>query len=92
MLFVLGIGSEVGLATCVMTCIMDKFPNAKHWVIVSGIAIVGFCIGLVYVTPGGQFILNFIDYFGVTFVVLVVAIAETVAFGWIYGRFFVFES
>ncbi|XP_055906868.1 sodium-dependent nutrient amino acid transporter 1-like [Eupeodes corollae] len=85
MLFVLGIGSEVGLATCVMTCLMDKFPNTKHWIIVTGIAVVGFGIGLVYVTPGGQFILNFVDYYGVTFVVLVVAIAETAAFGWIYG-------
>ncbi|XP_055854043.1 sodium-dependent nutrient amino acid transporter 1-like [Episyrphus balteatus] len=85
MLFVLGIGSEVGLATCVMTCLMDKFPSTKHWIIVTGIAVVGFCIGLVYVTPGGQFMLNFVDYYGVTFVVLVVAIFETAAFGWIYG-------
>jgi len=36
-------------------------------------------------TPGGQFILNLVDFYGCTFIALVLAIAELLAVGWIYG-------
>lgn len=86
MLFVLGIGSNVGMASCLMTVIKDQFSTAKHWVIVMIIAVVGFLIGLIYITPGGQFILNFVDFYGASFIALVLAIVELVAVGWIYGK------
>ena len=34
---------------------------------------------------GGQYILNLVDYFGASFIVFVLAIAEIVAVVWIYG-------
>lgn len=85
MLFVLGIGSNVGMASCLSTVIKDQFVNLKNWVIVVGIALVGYFLGLLYITPGGQFILNLLDFYGATFVALVLAIFELVAIGWIYG-------
>ncbi|XP_055906517.1 sodium-dependent nutrient amino acid transporter 1-like [Eupeodes corollae] len=85
MLFVLGIGSNVGMASCIMTVIKDKFSSTKNWVIVMAIAVVGFSVGLIYLTPGGQFLLNFLDFYGASFVALVLAIVELVAVGWIYG-------
>lgn len=86
MLFVLGIGSNVGMASCVMTVVKDKFTNAKHWMIVLIIAIIGYSIGLVYITPGGQYILNLVDFHGASFVALVLAVFELLAVGWIYGK------
>lgn len=85
MLFVLGIGSNIGMASCTITAIVDRFPKFKHSTIVISLGIVQFIIGCIYVTPGGQYILNLIDFFGASFVAFVLAIAELIAFGWIYG-------
>lgn len=51
MLFVLGVGSNAAMASSIITVIKDKFPHLKHWKIVLCVAIFGFCIGLVYITP-----------------------------------------
>ncbi|KAH8400678.1 hypothetical protein KR009_000293 [Drosophila setifemur] len=85
MLFVLGIGSNVGMASCLSTVIKDQFSHIKNWMIVVGIAVVGYFLGLLYITPGGQFLLNLVDFFGATFVALVLAIFELVTIAWIYG-------
>lgn len=60
MLFVLGVGSNVAMTSCVMTVIRDKFPKVKLWQAAMGTATVGFLIGLVYMTPVSFFIL-FLD-------------------------------
>lgn len=51
MLFVLGIGSNVGLATCLFTVLKDKFPTLKRWQIVIPLTMTEFLIGLMYTTP-----------------------------------------
>lgn len=51
MLFVLGIGSNVAMTSCVMTVIRDEFPKIKHWHAASIIAIIGIAIGSIYMTP-----------------------------------------
>lgn len=51
MLFVLGVGSNIAMTSCVMTVIRDQFPNVKAWHAASGVTLVGLLIGLVYVTP-----------------------------------------
>ena len=43
------------------------------------ICLIGFAIGTVYVTPGGQAILELVDYFGGGFIIFVIAIIEVVA-------------
>lgn len=55
MLFVLGIGSNVGLATCLFTVLKDRFPHMKRWKIVIPLTIVEFLIGLMYTTPVSEF-------------------------------------
>ncbi|XP_037826010.1 sodium-dependent nutrient amino acid transporter 1 isoform X2 [Lucilia sericata] len=85
MLFVLGIGSNIAMTSCTVTAIRDNFPQAKQWQCALGIAIVSFAIGLAYVTPGGQFILTLVDYFGASMIALVLGIAELYCLGWVYG-------
>lgn len=51
MLFVLGIGSNLGLATCLFTVLKDKFPHMKRWQIVIPLTVVEFLLGLMYTTP-----------------------------------------
>lgn len=50
MLFVLAIGSNVGMSVCIMTAIRDKFKTLSHVKVAICIALVQFSIGLVYVT------------------------------------------
>lgn len=51
MLFILGIGSNVGMASCVMTSIRDRFTKLVHWKVALAVTCVQFLIGLVYLTP-----------------------------------------
>lgn len=51
MLFVLGIGSNIAMCSCIITCIHDQFPKLSPSRTVVGVGVVGFCIGLVYITP-----------------------------------------
>jgi len=88
MLFMLGVGSNVGMVSCIMTVIKDQFVNIKLWIIVVCLSLVGFLVGLIYITPGGQHIITLMDFHGVTFVSLVSAIFELIAVGWIYGKRF----
>ncbi|KAK9730595.1 Sodium:neurotransmitter symporter family [Popillia japonica] len=64
---------------------MDNFPSLKPWHASAITAILGFLVGLVYVTPGGQFILSLVDFFGGTFIIFILTILEVVVVVWIYG-------
>ncbi|XP_062534252.1 sodium-dependent nutrient amino acid transporter 1-like isoform X1 [Armigeres subalbatus] len=85
MLFVLGIGSNVGMATTIMTVVRDRFPHLKAWPVALVIAIIGYGVGIIYTTPGGQYLLDFLDFYGASFVALVLAVFEMITFAWIYG-------
>nr|ABX55982.1 monovalent cation/nutrient amino acid symporter NAT2 [Drosophila melanogaster] len=87
MLFVLGIGSTVGMGSCILRVIRDQFGlrSPPIWKLASGLTVLGFSVSIVYMTPGGQFILNLVDFYGVSFTALILAIGELVAVAWIYG-------
>ncbi|CAL1682502.1 unnamed protein product [Lasius platythorax] len=85
MLFVLGIGTTVAFCNVIVSVIKDQFPQLNQWKIAAGVAIFGFSIGIVYCTPGGQYILNLVDYFGGTFIIVFLASFEVIAISWVYG-------
>ncbi|XP_075156660.1 sodium-dependent nutrient amino acid transporter 1-like isoform X2 [Haematobia irritans] len=85
MLFVLGVGSIVALQSTIVTIICDQFKSLKYWVVALFCSTCGFLLGLVYVTPGGQWILNLVDFYGGTYVIFVIAILEIIGIIWIYG-------
>lgn len=85
MLFTLGIGSNIGMTSCILTVIRDTFPNLKCWKVVLAIATVGVSVGSIYTTPGGQFVITFLDFYGASFVALILAIIEIFTVSWIYG-------
>lgn len=86
MLFVLGIGSTVGMGSCIIRVIRDQFVNAQNWALALSLSLIGFSVSIIYMTPGGQFILNLVDFYGVSFTALILAIGELLAVGWIYGK------
>ncbi|XP_020712549.1 sodium-dependent nutrient amino acid transporter 1 isoform X2 [Ceratitis capitata] len=85
MLFVLGVGSIVALHCTIVTVICDQFKSLRYWKVALLTSICGFLASIIYVTPGGQWILNLVDYYGGTYVIFGLAILETVGISWIYG-------
>jgi solute carrier family 6 amino acid transporter-like protein 5/7/9/14 len=85
MLLTLGIGTIIAQTNCFMTVIRDQFPGIQHWKVISGIAVVMVCLGSIYLTPNGQPVLKLVDFFGCSFVVLILAIMELITISWIYG-------
>lgn len=85
MLFFFCIGSNMGMASCILTVIRDRYPKIAIWKIVMGIVSFGISIGTFYTTPGGQFLINLLDFYGASFVALILAIIELITVSWIYG-------
>ncbi|XP_076183506.1 sodium-dependent nutrient amino acid transporter 1 [Ptiloglossa arizonensis] len=85
MMFVLGVGSMVGMVSGIITVLKEKLPNMKIWQITVPVSLVGFAVSTVYVTPGGQFLLMLVDYYGTSFVVFILASFEITATTWLYG-------
>jgi solute carrier family 6 amino acid transporter-like protein 5/7/9/14 len=51
MLYLLGIGSNVAMMSCIMTVVRDRFKKVKNWHAALGFAIFGTVCGSVYMTP-----------------------------------------
>ncbi|XP_031829644.1 sodium-dependent nutrient amino acid transporter 1 isoform X2 [Nomia melanderi] len=85
MMYVLGVGSAVALCGAVFSIVCDHFPKTPQWKLVLVVSIAGFAISLVYVTPGGQWFVTLVDYYGGTFVAIIVGVLELVTIFWIYG-------
>lgn len=85
MLFVLGTGSAVALSGAVLNVCRDHVPKVRQWMLVLCVTCFGFVVSLVYVTPGGQWFVTLVDYYGGTFVAIIVGVFEMVTIFWIYG-------
>ncbi|KAK9730440.1 Sodium:neurotransmitter symporter family [Popillia japonica] len=75
----------VSLQGISLTILTDSIPKCRPWMASLGTIIVLFCISLVYITNGGQFIFTLVDYFGGTMIFLILCIIETTAVFWWYG-------
>lgn len=85
MLYVLGIGSNVAMTSCIVTEIRDHFKSVKNWQAGLGVALCGTVFGSIYYTQSGLHILDLVDYYGATFIAFNLVIFELVTFCYIYG-------
>nr|XP_045610357.1 sodium-dependent nutrient amino acid transporter 1-like isoform X1 [Procambarus clarkii] len=85
MLFTLGVGSASALTGCIITIICDEFPRFKKWIVTLVVCIAGFLLGLFYVTPQGQYVLELINYYGGGFIIFILVVFEIAAVHWVYG-------
>ena len=85
MLYVLGIGSNVAMASCIVTEIRDHFKKVKNWQAGLAVAIFGTMFGSIYYTQSGLHILALVDYYGATFIAFNLAVFELISFCYIYG-------
>ena len=80
MLITLGLGSAVGFYTVIVqvACNIGEQRFGKC-VVTAAILFIGFLFSMVYVTPGGQQILQLVDFFTSSFVIVVLAIIQSFA-------------
>ncbi|XP_055624455.1 sodium-dependent nutrient amino acid transporter 1-like [Toxorhynchites rutilus septentrionalis] len=85
MLFIVGIGSNLGVITSIITAIRDRCPEIPNWKVASTISVLGFSLSTVYMAPGGLDLLDVFDNYGAKYVTLTFALFELITFAWIYG-------
>merc|ERR1712152_33358 len=85
MLITLGLGSAIGLLSSVTTTLTDSFPTIDKKTIIKLCCAVGFAIGVFYVTPGGMLMLDMVDHYGGTMLILGLASLEIIGIAWVYG-------
>jgi solute carrier family 6 amino acid transporter-like protein 5/7/9/14 len=85
MLITLGFGSALGLASNVITALQDSWPSASRRLVTMMVSISGVLLGLLYLTPGGQGLLELVDYYGGSLLVIILTLVEIMVVAWLYG-------
>ncbi|CAL1541962.1 unnamed protein product [Lymnaea stagnalis] len=88
MLLSLGLGSEFGTIEGVTTSLYDLevFPWMKKKWLVSGLLCLVMClVGLLFVTGSGSYWVALFDTFAGSFPLILIALFECIAVGWIFG-------
>ncbi|XP_055499432.1 sodium- and chloride-dependent neutral and basic amino acid transporter B(0+)-like [Leucoraja erinacea] len=88
MLLTLGLDTQFAGLETVLTSLLDQFPKMlklKRIYMTSGICLLFYFLGLVFVTEAGIYWLNLIDYFCTGWILLIVALLEVTGLSWIYG-------
>jgi len=84
MLFTLGIDSAFSIVEGVVTGLVDKF-NWNRGKTLLAVCLAGAMGSLIFVTKGGLYWLDIVDYFTNNFNMIVIGIIECLLAGWIYG-------
>ncbi|XP_050400598.1 sodium- and chloride-dependent neutral and basic amino acid transporter B(0+) [Patella vulgata] len=87
MLVTLGVDSQFVLVETVSTSFMDLFPKSRNYktFVVVGFGTIFFLLGLTLTTNGGLHMLDLMDYYSGGWNVLVIALCECIALGYVYG-------
>jgi len=85
MLITLGLGSAAGLINTTINTVKELVPALSGSKPAGLVSVIGLVVGLVYTTPGGQAVLELVDYYGGSLLILIVAVLEITVLAWVYG-------
>ncbi|XP_054845094.1 sodium- and chloride-dependent betaine transporter-like [Eublepharis macularius] len=91
MLIFLGLDSQFVCVESLVTAIVDMFPEifrkkGRRELLILGIAVICYLLGLLLVTEGGMYIFQLFDYYAASGTCLLfLAIFEVICIGWVYG-------
>lgn len=95
MLITLGLGTQIATVTTVHTTLLDQFPHLfrkgrRSIMLLGGIAVCCYLIGLAFCTKGGMYVLQLFDNYAATYSLLFIGLVECLVLSWVYGteRFF----
>ena len=79
MLITLGMGTAVGYAGVVVELADSSMKNVRKPIITAIVLFISFLFSMVYITPGGQHVLQLVDYFNPNFVLVILAALESIS-------------
>ncbi|XP_015278380.1 PREDICTED: sodium- and chloride-dependent betaine transporter-like [Gekko japonicus] len=91
MLIFLGLDSQFVCVESLVTAIVDLFPEifrkkGRRELLILGIAVICYLLGLLLVTEGGMYVFQLFDYYAASGTCLLfLALFEVVCIGWVYG-------
>ena len=85
MIITLGFGSVVANYSVIVGVICDQFDSANKTSVSFVVLSIGFMVSIVYVTPGGQHILQLVDFFTSGVIIPSLVILEVFAISYVYG-------
>eukprot|EP00794_Sanderia_malayensis_P003630 gene3630-4144_t len=88
MLFTLGLDSSFACIECIITSIIDQWPQRlrkRKEIVILCTCIACFCIGLSMVFQGGIYVLNIFDTQAGGISLVFIAAVEVIAVGWFFG-------
>lgn len=87
MMFVLGIGSQLGGIEAINTSIIDKWPHLRknQWRVTAGTCIACFIAGLPMCCNGGVYLFTLLEWHTASWQILLIGFAEVVVISWVYG-------
>lgn len=85
-----GIGTQFTVVSTTQTTLLDVFPNTlrkgrRPLMLLLAICTTCFILGLPLTTKGGMYVLQLMDTYVASYALLILAVAELVAVGWVYG-------
>ncbi|XP_059833418.1 sodium- and chloride-dependent neutral and basic amino acid transporter B(0+)-like isoform X7 [Hypanus sabinus] len=88
MLLTLGLDTQFGALEVITTTLVDQFPKllqSKRLYLTAGLCLIFYLLGLIFVTEGGVYWLNLIDYFCTGWILITIALLELIGLSWVYG-------
>uniref|UniRef100_A0A3Q1CBJ3 Transporter n=1 Tax=Amphiprion ocellaris TaxID=80972 RepID=A0A3Q1CBJ3_AMPOC len=91
MLIFLGLDSQFVCVESLVTAVVDMYPETfrrgyRRELLILGMSIVSFFIGLIMCTEGGMYVFQLFDAYAASgMCLLFVAIFESICIGWVYG-------
>ncbi|KAM8974390.1 sodium- and chloride-dependent GABA transporter 2 [Pelodytes ibericus] len=91
MVILLGLDSQFVCVESLVTSLVDMYPGTfrkknRRELLILGVCIFSFFIGLVMLTEGGMYVFQLFDYYAASgMCLLFVAIFETICVAWVYG-------
>ncbi|XP_071091475.1 sodium- and chloride-dependent glycine transporter 1-like [Haliotis cracherodii] len=88
MLFMMGIDSMFGPAETIIAGIIEacpKYLQERRMCVTAGVCLVGFVLSIPFVTEGGIFLFQLIEWYSSSFSTLLIGCLECVVINWIYG-------
>lgn len=88
MLFTVGLDSQFGMFETMTSAFMDEFPELlrkKKVLFTAVVCFIEFLLGIPFVTEGGIYLLQVVDWYCSTFSLMILSLTECVVISWIYG-------
>lgn len=85
--FVVGLDTQFAIVETILTGILDYCPKLRPMktLVVAGVCLFGFCLGLPFCCPGGSYLLDLVDYYAASWPFLFIALMEFIIVMYIYG-------